>query len=326
MARLGCLQHRPVPRPLSAGGRRSRSRPTGAAGRRSSRSPTSFADHPGADRQRRWTPHRPPAAVLGPRSWSGHAPTEVEEAGWIANLVLDLDRRGRSLPRHRGPGPGPRRIPAPGGAVRHIRHPGPARRPHRACSTSPRRVVLGQTFAWLADIEWRRPLRPRTVDHREGAVRRVPAGLQLPDRRRGTGWHGSCASGRRPCQGLTAQPTSSASSTSCSTSSSVRSWDLSDPLAVNRLGTLARFSSLLADYESVRRRARPDPDAPGEQVGGQDRGHLVLPQPGHPHHQLRPGRLRGIRRRGRLRAQRGRPHHGPPGQGPGVAGRLRPIA
>ena len=52
----------------------------------------------------------------------------------------------------------------------------------------------------------------------------------------------------------------------------MRSWDLSDPLAVNRLGTLARFSSLLADYESVRRRARPDPDFPGEQVGGQDRG------------------------------------------------------
>jgi DNA helicase-2/ATP-dependent DNA helicase PcrA len=43
-------------------------------------------------------------------------------------------------------------------------------------------------------------------------------------------------------------------------------------MAVNRLGTLARFSSLLADYESVRRRARPDPVTPGEQVGGQDRG------------------------------------------------------
>ncbi len=52
----------------------------------------------------------------------------------------------------------------------------------------------------------------------------------------------------------------------------VRDWDLTDPLAVNRLGTLARFSALLADYESVRRRARTDPDSPGEQVGGQDRG------------------------------------------------------
>jgi hypothetical protein len=48
----------------------------------------------------------------------------------------------------------------------------------------------------------------------------------------------------------------------------VRAWDLDDALAVNRLGTLARFSSLLADYESVRRRARPDPDAPGEQDRG----------------------------------------------------------
>ena len=52
----------------------------------------------------------------------------------------------------------------------------------------------------------------------------------------------------------------------------VRDWDLSDQLQVNRLGTLARFSALLADYESVRRRARPDAVAEGEQVGGESRG------------------------------------------------------
>lgn len=52
----------------------------------------------------------------------------------------------------------------------------------------------------------------------------------------------------------------------------VRDWDLDDPLKVNSLGTLARFSSLLADYESVRRRSRADADNHGEQVGGQDRG------------------------------------------------------
>ena len=52
----------------------------------------------------------------------------------------------------------------------------------------------------------------------------------------------------------------------------VREWDLTDPMTVNRLGTLARFTELLADYESVRRRARPDVEAAGEQVGGQDRG------------------------------------------------------
>ena len=51
-----------------------------------------------------------------------------------------------------------------------------------------------------------------------------------------------------------------------------KNWDLADALVVNRLGTLARFTALLADFETVRRRARPDVDVHGEQVGGQDRG------------------------------------------------------
>lgn len=49
-------------------------------------------------------------------------------------------------------------------------------------------------------------------------------------------------------------------------------WDADDPLVAARLGTLARCSTILADYESVRRRSRPDLANPGEQVGGQDRG------------------------------------------------------
>ena len=52
----------------------------------------------------------------------------------------------------------------------------------------------------------------------------------------------------------------------------VSAWDPDDAMTVSRLGTLARFTMLLTDYESVRRRARPDANAPGEQVGGQDRG------------------------------------------------------
>ncbi len=51
-----------------------------------------------------------------------------------------------------------------------------------------------------------------------------------------------------------------------------KQWDHDDPRSIARLGTLARFTTLLADYESVRRRARPDDAASGEQVGGQDRG------------------------------------------------------
>lgn len=51
-----------------------------------------------------------------------------------------------------------------------------------------------------------------------------------------------------------------------------RDWDPGEPMAGARLGTLARCSAILADYESVRRRSRPDPDEPGAQRGGTDRG------------------------------------------------------
>ena len=52
----------------------------------------------------------------------------------------------------------------------------------------------------------------------------------------------------------------------------VEHWDLDDPIVVNRMGTLARCSQLLADYEAANRRSRPSPEAPGEQRGARDRG------------------------------------------------------
>ena len=52
----------------------------------------------------------------------------------------------------------------------------------------------------------------------------------------------------------------------------VRNWDMGNPIAVNRLGTLARITNLFVDYELVYKRARPDSEIEGEQVGGQDRG------------------------------------------------------
>jgi DNA helicase-2/ATP-dependent DNA helicase PcrA len=48
----------------------------------------------------------------------------------------------------------------------------------------------------------------------------------------------------------------------------VREWDTKDELTRNRLGTIARFATVLGDYEAVSRRARRDPASPGEQVGG----------------------------------------------------------
>ena len=52
----------------------------------------------------------------------------------------------------------------------------------------------------------------------------------------------------------------------------VHAWDLDDPTVVTRMGTLARCSQILADYENVARRARIDSNNNGEVIGGQDRG------------------------------------------------------
>lgn len=52
----------------------------------------------------------------------------------------------------------------------------------------------------------------------------------------------------------------------------VDEWNLSDPWLANRMGTLARCSQVLVDYESTRRRSHPDPDDPAKMRGGQDRG------------------------------------------------------
>jgi DNA helicase II / ATP-dependent DNA helicase PcrA len=54
----------------------------------------------------------------------------------------------------------------------------------------------------------------------------------------------------------------------------VATWDADDPMTSSRLGTLARCSAILADYEAVRRRSRPHPEETGAQLGGQDRGSL----------------------------------------------------
>jgi DNA helicase-2/ATP-dependent DNA helicase PcrA len=135
----------------------------------------------------------------------------------------------------------------------------------------PEAILLGHTMAWLTDTEWRdrystgQPVTDaalfdeyeRVFDLSAVARRRVIRFLRewkvaVPLTNRTANLVGELYELLGELQ--------------------VRDWDTAEPMIVNRLGTLARFSSLLADYESVRRRARPDADMPGEQVGGQDRG------------------------------------------------------
>jgi DNA helicase-2/ATP-dependent DNA helicase PcrA len=137
----------------------------------------------------------------------------------------------------------------------------------------PEAELFGKTLAWIADIEWREgdwdaTYVPVTLDD-------LVAGYTNTFKLDGTrasavrvflfGWRSRAMDTGKPANlvrdfyDLVGEL-------------GVTDWDLEDPLSANRLGTLARCSQLLADYEAARRRSRPDHANPGEQKGAQDRG------------------------------------------------------
>ena len=200
--------------------------------------------------------------------WS--AQDEEREAGWIANTVLDLaDQgvpyreiavliRGRSAAQAILDVFSSFEIPVQSGGRTGLFDQAEAR-------------LLGQTYCWLSDIDWRDPYSPGETVGSQNLVGSYQSIFDLDDahtteiRQLLQLWKVDVRSKSTPAdlvgefyqllEGL-----------------GIRSWDTDDPHSINRLGTLARFTALLADYESVRRRARPDAGVSGEQVGGQDRG------------------------------------------------------
>ena len=214
-------------------------------------------------------PDRPPAGDE-PEVVVWTADAEVDEAGWIAWLVDELIEdevqprdvavlvRGRASYARLAEQFATFDIPVqPGGRT--------------GLFDQPEARVLGRMFAWLADIEWREPYQwgAAVGDDQLFDEFQDVFGLDQSARNRLARflreWKAAVPGTKRTAN-LVGELYDLLDVLE------VREWDLSDPLAVNRLGTLARFSSLLADYESVRRRSRPDADAEGEQVGGQDRG------------------------------------------------------
>ena len=135
----------------------------------------------------------------------------------------------------------------------------------------PEAVVLGKTYAWLVDHDWRigfggsETVGPEALVAEYGRVFGLTAARRRKVRERLDAWKSAVHDSARRVD-LVRDFYALLEDLDC------RSWDHDDPLVINTLGTLARFTTLLADYESVRRRARPDGDVPGEQVGGQDRG------------------------------------------------------
>ncbi len=214
--------------------------------------------------------HRPPGD--GPESevvvWS--AASELEEAGWVASFIHDLIDAGLEyrdiaiLVRGRS---------AYGRLVQQFATFDIPVQPEGRSGLfeQPEALLLGKTFAWLVDFEWREgygtgeAISERDLLSDYVRVFRLEKPTETRLRKLLREWKEAV-----PRENRTADLVGELYE--LLDELEVRSWDLTDSLALNRLGTLARFSSLLADYESVRRRARPDPDIAGEQVGGQDRG------------------------------------------------------
>ena len=215
------------------------------------------------------SPHRP-ANGTAPEVVVWSAGREIDEAGWIANLILDAADTGVEYADVavlvRGRAAYPRLVQQfasfdipvqPGGRT--------------GLFEQPEARVLGRTYAWLAGTDWRGPFGPPEAVSEASLLDEYERVFVLKKAQRAylrrtlAAWRQVVARNDRVAN-LVGELYELLDALD------VRAWDLADPLQVNKLGTLARFSSLLADYESVRRRARPDPDAPGEQVGGEDRG------------------------------------------------------
>jgi DNA helicase-2/ATP-dependent DNA helicase PcrA len=198
------------------------------------------------------------------------ADAEVDEAGWIADFVLRLNDQGfrfRDIAVLVRSSAAYRRI-----VEQFTTFDIPVQPGGRAgLFDQPEARVLGRTYAWLTDVDWRDqyatggPVEENAlVDDYEAAFT-----LDKPGRvRLRRVLHEWCDAipGKTRTADLVGELYTLLGELD------VRSWDLTDTTYRNRLGTLGRFSALLADYESVRRRARPDAENAGEQVGGEDRG------------------------------------------------------
>lgn len=135
----------------------------------------------------------------------------------------------------------------------------------------PEAIVIAKTFCWLTDLEWREGYgnaEKLTDDDLFDEFQHV---FGIAGNARGNlethlfDWKGLVPSDDRTADLV-------GELYELLVPLELQSWDFDDPISINRLGAIARFSALLADYESVRRRSRPDPEKPGEQVGGESRG------------------------------------------------------
>ena len=129
---------------------------------------------------------------------------------------------------------------------------------------------LGRIFAWVADFEWKRRF--------EYTRERVDiSDLELLAKNiygiKGKSWKRfeEYLEGLKSKVGTDSRKIDLISEVYEITSMiGVRNWDVTDPVLASRLGTIARFQGFIADYESVQKRSRQNPDSPEEQIGASD--------------------------------------------------------
>ena len=132
----------------------------------------------------------------------------------------------------------------------------------------PEAEVLGATFAWISELDWSvSKWKRRAAVSLDGLLDRYETVFGLGSaERRNLSTHLQSWKARKDDEDWT--PSLVGEFYKLMDLLDVRTWDLSDEMQRNRLGTLARFTNVMADYESVTRRSRRDADKPGEQVGG----------------------------------------------------------
>lgn len=134
--------------------------------------------------------------------------------------------------------------------------------------SQPEAAALGATYAWLAGIDWaaerfvsRQPVQLDGLLADYKAVFRIDPRGAGKVRRFLESWQGRI--------GITDHNVSLVRDFyDLLALLGISTWDMTDPRMRNRMGTIGRFSAVLADHETVTRRARRDHKHPGEQVGG----------------------------------------------------------
>lgn len=132
--------------------------------------------------------------------------------------------------------------------------------------------VFGSTYAWISDIDWKPgQYAQRQKVSLEKLLDEYTATFSLPNATR-LKLSAHLASWKEKALGSKFNESLVRDFYTLIELLDVKHWDVADDLVRNRLGTIARFSKVLADYEGVSWRSRKDKDAPGEQVGGRSGG------------------------------------------------------